>query len=111
VRARLVARAEDWPWSSVRAHLAGRDDGVVKVAPVLSRIENLTEFLGQPFDEEAAYAALRRSETIGRPLGAENWIAQLEREHDRKLAPGRRGRKPKEGIVEAAEGLFSKLSP
>jgi putative transposase len=101
VRARLVARAEDWPWSSVRAHLAGRDDGVVKVAPVLSRIENLTEFLGQPFDEEAAYAALRRSETIGRPLGAENWM----------LAPGRRGRKPKEGIVEAAEGLFSKLSP
>jgi hypothetical protein len=26
VRARLVARAEDWPWSSVRAHLNGVDD-------------------------------------------------------------------------------------
>ena len=26
VRARLVARAEAWPWSSVRAHLAGADD-------------------------------------------------------------------------------------
>jgi len=25
VRAGLVARAEDWPWSSVRAHLAGMD--------------------------------------------------------------------------------------
>ena len=37
VRARLVARAQDWPWSSVRAHLAGEDDGVVRVAPVLER--------------------------------------------------------------------------
>src|SRR5271163_2576578 len=26
VRACLVARAEDWPWSSARAHLAGVDD-------------------------------------------------------------------------------------
>lgn len=27
VRARLVARPEEWTWSSVRAHLAGTDDG------------------------------------------------------------------------------------
>ena len=33
VRACLVERACDWPWSSVRAHLSGRDDGVVTVAP------------------------------------------------------------------------------
>ena len=36
VRARLVARAEDWPWSSVRAHLKGEDDGLVRVRPVLT---------------------------------------------------------------------------
>src|SRR5438309_9571212 len=33
VRAGLVDRAEDWPWSSVGAHLAGRDDAPVTVAP------------------------------------------------------------------------------
>jgi putative transposase len=38
VRARLVERAEDWPWSSARAHLAGRDDGLVRVAPVIARV-------------------------------------------------------------------------
>ncbi|MGH6785983.1 MAG: transposase, partial [Novosphingobium sp.] len=38
VRARLVARAADWRWSSVRAHLAGRDDHVVRVAPALDRV-------------------------------------------------------------------------
>ena len=30
VRARLVCRAEDWAWSSVRAHLSGEDDGLVR---------------------------------------------------------------------------------
>src|SRR5271163_3542293 len=66
VRARLVTRAEAWPWSSVRAHLAGADDGVVKVAPVQQRIEDFAAFLGAPFDEDATYAPLRRAETIGR---------------------------------------------
>jgi len=37
VRARLVDRAEDWPWSSVRAHLGGKDDELVTVAPALER--------------------------------------------------------------------------
>ena len=37
VRARLVKRAEDWRWSSVAARLAGRDDGLVSVAPLYDR--------------------------------------------------------------------------
>ena len=38
VRARLVSQAEEWEWSSVRAHLAGRDDGLVTVAPLIERL-------------------------------------------------------------------------
>ena len=34
VRARLAARPEDWAWSSVRAHLAGADDGLAVVKPL-----------------------------------------------------------------------------
>lgn len=34
-RARLVSRAEDWPWSSTRAHIEVADDHVVTVAPAL----------------------------------------------------------------------------
>jgi putative transposase len=37
VRARLVATPEDWPWSSVGAHLARRDEGLVEVAPLVER--------------------------------------------------------------------------
>ena len=67
VRARLVSRAEDWPWSSARAHLAGVDDNLVIVRPVLDRISCLADLLLQ--DRGEAFAALRRSEGSGRPLG------------------------------------------
>ncbi|WP_229184024.1 hypothetical protein [Bradyrhizobium oropedii] len=32
MRARLVQRAQDWRWSSTRAHLRGKDDGVTALA-------------------------------------------------------------------------------
>jgi putative transposase len=38
VRARLVERARDWRWSSVRAHVSGRDDGITAIAPIRETI-------------------------------------------------------------------------
>ncbi len=80
VRARLVERAEDWPWSSVRAHLAGRDDGLVETAPLLSRCGGRFEGLIAEEADALLVAALRASETIGRPLGSPaflDWLAAL----------------------------------
>jgi putative transposase len=37
LRARSASRVQDRRWSSVRAHLVGRDDGHVIVAPMLER--------------------------------------------------------------------------
>ena len=45
VRARLVKRAEDWAWSSVRAHFANGDDGVVTVKPVLDRFPDFARLM------------------------------------------------------------------
>jgi putative transposase len=109
VRARLVTRAEDWPWSSTRAHLVGRNDGVVKVAPLLERIDDFAAFLAEPFDEDAAYAPLRRAETIGRPLGDASWIRGLEHAHGRTLTPLKRGRKPRDKPEGMKADLLSKL--
>ena len=92
VRAGLVERAEDWRWSSARAHLAGEDDGVVRVAPVLDRVGDFRAFIGDDADA-AAFKALRQSETTGRPLGSAGWITALERRSGRTLAPQKRGRK------------------
>ena len=94
VRARLTERPEQWPWSSVRAHLAGEDDVLVRVAPALERYGDFAGFLGDAADS-GAWRALRRSETSGRPLGDPHWIADLEARTGRILAPQKPGPKPK----------------
>ena len=111
VRARLAARAQDWPWSSARAHLCGRDDGVVRVAPLLERYGDFAAFLDAPRDgEEAAFKRLRQGETTGRPVGADAWLDHLERTHGRPLRPAKRGPKPKAAPADVGD-LLSKLSP
>ena len=94
VRARLAARAQDWRWSSVRAHLYGRDDGLTTAGPVLERFAPFREFLDEPADP-AALARLRAAESIGRPLGDKAFLARLERATRRTLRPGKRGPKPR----------------
>jgi len=69
VRARLCERAEDWPWSSARAHLAGQDDGLAIVRPLLDRLGDFAAFLGGDEDQQAS-RALRTAETTGRPVGS-----------------------------------------
>ena len=39
VRAKLCRVPWRWRWSSVAAHVAGRDDGVVCVSPLLERVK------------------------------------------------------------------------
>ncbi len=35
VRAKFVEQAQDWRWSSIAAHLSGKDDNLAKVSPIL----------------------------------------------------------------------------
>ena len=95
VRARLVERARDWRWSSTRAHLARRGDGITALAPVRDRIPDFAAFLAGAEDAEA-FALPRAAESIGRPLADERFMAGLERLTKRRLRPGKRGPKPKE---------------
>jgi putative transposase len=92
VRARLARRARDWPWSSVRAHLNGRDDELVSVAPLLDRTAGRFADLLETGPTAEEFAAIRAAETIGRPLGSPRFLDRLEARLGRKLRPGRRGR-------------------
>lgn len=93
VRAQLVKRADEWQWSSVAAHLAAQDDGLVRVAPVLDRYGPFAAFLGAGELAEEGYRALRQSETTGRPLGSDEWLGQLETATGRTLKARKRGPK------------------
>ena len=95
VRARLAARPQDWPWSSLRAHLAERDDGLVRVSPLIARLGRITALVDTE-PEASAVAALRAAESIGRPLGADDFVADLERRLGRKLRRQKPGRKARE---------------
>ena len=110
VRAKLAERAGDWPCSSVRAHLAGADDGVVETRPVLDLVGDFAMLLDEP-EDAGAVAALRRSRTTGRPAGSEGFMTALEDRLGRILAPAKRGPKPRGAGAAAQADLFLKVSP
>jgi len=97
VRARLVERAEDWAWSSVRAHIAGEDDALVSVHPALERYGDFAAFRGSPVDYSEPWQMLRRAETTGRPIGAREWVEEIEKLTGRVLVPQKGG--PKAGVL------------
>lgn len=94
VRAGLAASVWDWPWSSVHAHGRRTTDGVVTVEPVLDRVDDLRAFLAGDADEPD-FAALRTAEGIGRPVGNDAFVAELERRLGRPVARRAPGRKPR----------------
>jgi putative transposase len=95
VRAGLVERAADWPWSSARTLLGLEADGMTMAGPVAERWPDLAALLESAEDEERT-ARLRRAESIGRPVGSAAWLAMQEQRSGRSLAPGKRGRKQRE---------------
>lgn len=94
VRAGLSASALDWRWSSARAHVSHRPDGLTKLSPLAERVEDWTQFLRGPISP-AQREALRRHSSTGRPLGDEAFLERLERLTGRRLVPGKAGRPKK----------------
>ena len=105
VRAGLAARAEDWRWSSARAHLEGRDDGLVSVGPLAQRCGgHFADLLDAPAPA-GALSALRAAETIGRPLGSPAFLDFVAGATGRDPRPKRRGPKPKGEQIEGERRL------
>lgn len=93
VQAGLCDRPEMWKWSSVHAHLSGRDDNLVTVDPMLRRIDDWSSYL----DAGALTPQIddiRKHTSSGRPIGDENFLTDLENITGRRLRKARPGRKP-----------------
>ena len=93
VRARLCARPEDWAWSSARAHLAGADDELVSVRPLLELISDWARFIGEPDAPDTA-DLLHAHAGTGRPLGPDSFVEALEQRLGRPLKRQKPGPKP-----------------
>jgi len=84
-------------WCTVTAfHLdPAPGDGLTRTDPILARYPDFAAMIAEAQDDAALLNALRRAETIGRPVGGEDFLKRLEVAAGRVLAPGKRGRKPK----------------
>lgn len=95
VRAQLVDDARAWRWSSVHAQLGAEEDGLTTTAPTRARFGDLAAMIGSPQDQsrrdQSGWDKLRRAETIGRPVGTGDFVADLEAASGRRLAPAKRG--------------------
>ncbi len=101
VRARLAGRAQNWPWPSGRAHLDGRNDGLVEVAPLLASAAGRFADLLDGEDDADKLATLRAAEGIGRPSGSEAFLDRVAAPHWPEPKPGKPRRKPKAGAARA----------
>jgi putative transposase len=77
VAAGLVRRAEDWPWSSARAHVGGRGDGLTDVAALGRHVGDWRAMLERGLEAGDEAERVEQALRSGRPLGAAAWLAAL----------------------------------
>lgn len=94
VAAQSCRHPADWPWSSAAAHIAGKDDGLVSVKPMLDRIDNWESYLSVAQETHVTHQHIQQHTRTGRPLGNPGFIAKLELLTGKELAPKKPGRKP-----------------
>jgi putative transposase len=95
VCAKLVKRAEDWPWSSATAHIKAKNDILVNVSPALSIVQDDWKRFLSKTDSSAQMETFRKHERSGRPLGSDSFVQNLEQKLNRILKPQKPGRKAK----------------
>lgn len=94
VKAALCERPQDWPWSSVHAHLDGHDDQVVTVQPMLDLVGNWQGYLDSSDDAESI-DIIRSHTKTGRPVGEDHFLKDLEKRTGRRIRRKKPGRKPR----------------
>jgi len=105
LRARIVVRADDYPWSSYRVHGLGEPDALVDPLPAYeelgpsskARQRKWCTMVHRPI-EEATLEAVRRSASSGLPYGGEVWVNRLAKKLslDLRIRPRGRPRKSRD---------------
>jgi len=79
LRAKLVARAEDWPWSSLRYALGLEALPEWVAASWLDRPAGWAKYVNRPASD-AELAALQQSVMRGAPFGQPAWVTRIARQ-------------------------------
>jgi putative transposase len=101
LRANLVARAQDWSWSSLWRREHGQGLGILSDWPV-PRPADWLNFVNEP-QTQAELEALRRSVNRGCPFGDDEWQKQVVTDLGLEATLRPRGRPPKSDEQEPEE--------
>lgn len=94
VRAGIVKKAEDYKFSSAKAHVYKTKDLLLSDNFVIKEIEDWKAFLAGE-DKEQDLKLFKKHARVGRPLGQEEFIESMEEKTGRILRPQKPGRKKK----------------
>ncbi len=83
VRAKIVERPEDYPWSSARAHVFGLADEVLSDSSFLQQIHDWRAYLAEN-ESKNDLEEIRKNQGSGRPLGNEVFYETIEKLTGRK---------------------------
>ncbi len=94
VRAGMVERAEEYPWSSAAGHCGMKHDAVLsRDFPPAGVIDDWADWLYEETDDEdKAYERIRQQTHTGRPCGSSRFLDQLEHLLKRTMRPKKGGR-------------------
>jgi putative transposase len=95
VKAGLVERAPDWPWSSARARLTPAGDALTHRDAFDGMVTNWPAFWTDARDSAKTRDLFRHHSRTGRPLGDEAFVRTAERLTGRLLRRQKPGRRPK----------------
>jgi putative transposase len=101
VRARMVAKAEDYAWSSAAAHCGQRKDLLVNPKPrskILAGIANWSKWLAEEVAEDDL-TTLRHHGSQNLPCGSSEFVVELEKSAGRQLRFRPPGRQPSSKVA------------
>jgi len=107
VRAGIVAEAAQWRWSSAAAHCGSGTPEALLEMERWRRRWTAAEWREHPAAGESSgdVAMVRQYTHTGRPLGSEEFVAELEHSTLRRLVPRKAGR-PAKRVQDARQGGF-----
>lgn len=96
IRAGVVQRAQDYDWSSARAHMGESSSRYLSKCPVIKSVSSWADLLASE-DEENVLKELRLHAASGRILGSEVFLKEISARVGIDLSCKRPGPKPKAG--------------
>lgn len=100
VRARMVQKAESYPWSSAAGHCGLTDDKVLSTMPkwkkITNQIDDWSSWLAEG-NEAGELAIVRRNIEKGLPCGSDRFVKTLEKKIGRSLQFKPQGRPKHDG--------------